>query len=282
MRFPDFFLVGAPKAGTTSIYAYFSRHPGIFVPKIKEPHFFSCPEVKDTYYEVPFIDTEPDYLKLFKGADEGQQTGDFSPSYLYYENAALRIKERCPDAKILMVLRDPVDRAISHYLMDLRDGYQDVELLECLMNHKDYPRHYREYVEVGKYSKPVKRYIDLFGRENVHVWLFDAFTSHTEETVCEMVKALGLDWDAKILQTAPKNRFQYYKYPFVKKIVFSNWAQWCLEAVPWRLKNGLKQIFLSDEKPDLSKESDALKRLFREDIEELEAILSKDLGHWLH
>lgn len=280
-RFPDFFLVGAPKSGTTSIYECFGRHPGIFVPKTKEPHFFSCPEAKDTYYEVTFVDAEPDYLELFREADEEQRIGDFSPSYLYYKNAAVRIKERCPDAQILMVLRDPVDRAISHYLMDRRSGYQDHSLKECLLNREDHPRFYREYVEVGEYSEQVERYLRLFGGDNVHIWLFETFASYTEQTVREMLSCLGLEWRKEIMQAGPQNRFQYYKYPIIQKIVMSGWARWFIDLVPQRLKGVVKQVALADDKPDLAAERNILRDMFREEVRELEKLLQRDLSHWL-
>ncbi len=117
---PNFFLVGAPKSGTSSFYEYLSAHPDIYLPKVKELHYFAYPEVADTYYDVPFVASESEYLGLFDNRRGEKCAGDLSPSYLYRELAADRIQRFQPDAKIIISLRNPIKRAISHYLMDVR------------------------------------------------------------------------------------------------------------------------------------------------------------------
>jgi hypothetical protein len=282
MRFPDFFLVGAPKAGTTSVYEYFSRHSKIFVPSIKEPHFFACPEVKNTYYDVPFMEEEEAYTALFEDADDTQRIGDFSPSYLFQKRSPSRIKSRCPKADILMILRNPVDRAISHYLMDVRSDYHNIPLADCIQQKDRYRLYYREYVEVGFYAKQVERYLREFASEQVHVWLFDAFASHTERVISEMVEALGLQVEPDMMSAHPQNRFQYYKYPLVKKIVYSGWAKQIALAIPKSLRDATKQLVLSDEKPTFDDERAMLRNIFADDIKALEDLIDQDLSHWLH
>lgn len=282
MRLPDFFLVGAPKAGTTSVYEYFSRHSNILVPSIKEPHFFACPEVKDTYYDVPFIDSEEAYAALFEGADDTQRAGDFSPSYLFQKQTPPRIRSRCPKADILMILRNPVDRAISHYLMDVRGSYHNIALADCIQQKDRYRLYYREYVEVGFYARQVERYLRAFAPDQVHIWLFDAFAANTEQVISEMVEVLELQMEPGMMRAAPQNRFQYYKYSLAKKIVYSGWAKQISRAIPKSWKEATKKLVLSDEKPSFEEERVVLRDMFVDDIKALERLIDQDLSHWLH
>src|SRR6266849_533449 len=131
---PNFFLVGAAKAGTTSAYAYLSQHPQVFFPRIKEPHFFT--RVRPSGEQRFFVEAITDrtaYLRLFRGARGFGVVGDASPSYLWHPHVAHRIRARVPDAKIAIILRDPVERAHSHYLMDYREGVQDLSFYEALV-----------------------------------------------------------------------------------------------------------------------------------------------------
>jgi len=120
VRAPDFFLVGAPKCGTTALYAMLGAHPEIFVSPIKEPDFFAADiraAVLGGRVSRPgeFVEDWSEYLALFSGAAPSQRLGEGSVCYLASGVAAAAIHERCPEARILMVLRDPADRLFSHY-----------------------------------------------------------------------------------------------------------------------------------------------------------------------
>ena len=129
----DFFVVGAARSGTTSLYQYLSQHPQVYLPPVKELNYFSQ-VTSDQYqdYEEPLpnktyhtkiIQSAESYDRLFEGASEGLLKGDVSPSYLWHHQTAKRIAEHNPNAKILVTLRHPVKRAFSHYLMAKSVGY---------------------------------------------------------------------------------------------------------------------------------------------------------------
>lgn len=282
MRLPDFFLVGAPKAGTTSVYNYLSQHPEIFTPAVKEPHFFSCPEVKDTYYEVPFVDEIDEYKSLFREASQTQKAGDFSTSYLHHKKAAHRIKRMCPNARILIILRDPVERAISHYLMDVRDGYQRLPLIECLKEKNNVDnRFYREYVDVGMYSSQIERYRDIFGGKKVKIFLFDNLVSRTEETLGKLMRHIRVDERVDISTKENHNEYQRFKYGFVKSILKSKVFQVFSKRIPVGVKNKAKSVFVSKDKPDLTRARSELQKVFRDDVVRLQNVIDKDLSGWL-
>jgi hypothetical protein len=171
-RYPDFFIVGAQRSGTTSLYEYLRQHPAVYMSAQKETHFFARDRVqvdKDLQ-----ISSESNYLKLFANAGRQQIVGEASPSYLWHPDAARRIQAKQPHAKIIAILRNPIARAYSHYQMDLADGMTPVPFYELIV------REYREagekvygtghlYVDLGLYARQLERYWDVFGRESVLV-----------------------------------------------------------------------------------------------------------------
>ena len=121
-RKPDFFIVGAPKCGTTSMFHYLRQHPQIFMPDNKEPHYFGKDLIK---MSDEFIDNEDEYLNLFKDAKSDQKLGEASTFYLYSKSAYKEIKEYNPDAKIIIMLRNPIDFLHSLHSQLLFSGYED-------------------------------------------------------------------------------------------------------------------------------------------------------------
>ena len=126
------FIVGAPKAGTSSLHFYLNQHPEICMSSVKEPNFFSAKEVENLYYNSQIVSSTKDYNSLFES--DVKIKGESSVSYLYYKEVAKRIYEYNAKAKIIIMLRKPVDRLFSHYLMDKRLGLCSVSLQEIYDN----------------------------------------------------------------------------------------------------------------------------------------------------
>ncbi len=195
---PNFFLVGAAKAGTTSAYAYLSQHPQIFFPRIKEPHFFT--QVKTTQAQRRFVEVITDraeYLRLFTGAHGFSVVGDASPSYLWHPEVPERIRARVPHAKVAIILRDPVERAHSHYLMDYREGIQDLSFYDALV--RDMNRREKGwgisslYFELGQYAQQVKRYLTTFHPRQIRVFFFEDFRRDVKGALRKFLQFLDLD-----------------------------------------------------------------------------------------
>ncbi|WP_353686678.1 sulfotransferase [Thermodesulfovibrio sp. 3462-1] len=202
-KIPNFFIVGAQKAGTTSLYEYLKEHPEIYMSPVKEPHYFA----KDLDYEnmrrdmkrtTIFIRTLEEYLELFNGVKNEKAIGEASPSYLYSKVAAYEIKKFNPDAKVIMILRDPVERAYSHYLMNLRDGLTSEkdfikEVLSDLKKPKKGWGISHLYIELGLYYEQVKRYLDTFPKDNVKILLYEDFKLNTYEVIKDIFSFLGVE-----------------------------------------------------------------------------------------
>jgi Sulfotransferase family len=195
---PNFFLVGAAKAGTTSAYAYLSQHPQVFFPRIKEPHFFT--QVRASPRQRAFVEAITDrakYLRLFREAHRFDVVADASPSYLWHPDVPHRIRAQVPEAKIAMLLRDPVERAYSHYLMDYRDGIQDLPFYDALVH--DLSRREKGwgisslYFELGRYAQQVSRYLEIFPPEQIRILFSEDFRRDVKRSLCELIEFLELD-----------------------------------------------------------------------------------------
>jgi len=161
-KWPNFLIVGAPRAGTTSLHNFLKRTEGVFMSPRKEPHYFSS--IESSYLYPPPIRDKKQYLALFNKIKGEKAVGEASTSYLWDPNAPKLIHEVIPNAKIIVSLRDPVERAYSHYLLRLSYGrktYSFSEAIrEALKPNVDY--YTGIIVRGGWYHKEVKRYLSFF------------------------------------------------------------------------------------------------------------------------
>lgn len=274
------FIVGAPKAGTTSLHYYLQQHPEVCMSAIKEPNFFTAANVSDLYYDVDPILNEDDYHLIFSDLKK-KVVGEASVSYLYYPLIADKIFEYNPKAKIIILLRNPVQRAFSHYLMDKRLGLCNVSLLEIIDNPQKHPQFYHQFVELGLYFSQVKRYIDVFGKEHVKLLMYDDLKLKVTSLLSSVFQFLSLDYVQ--VDTTVRNKFKapsnsiisaLYRFKFLRSSV--NFL------VPSRLLRSLKNLlFKESSKPKIDKEVlRKLALLYNKDIDQLSKLLNKDLSQW--
>lgn len=195
---PNLFIVGAPKCGTTAMYHYLKQHPEIFFAIAKEPHFFG----KDLSYSTIQL-TEDKYLSYFMGATQ-KWRGEASVFYLYSEDAAREIRAFSPDARIIIMLRAPVDMLYSLHSQYLFNEQEDIQNFEEAFAATDdrkagrrIPPHCRFlkglfYPDVARFTPQVKRYLEAFGREQVRIILYDDFKQRTVEVYREVLQFLGV------------------------------------------------------------------------------------------
>jgi sulfotransferase family protein len=191
---PNLFIVGAAKSGTTSLHVTLDDHPDVYMSPFKEPHFFSRPAV-DARHAAHFrqITAEDTYRGLFLEAGDAAIIGESSTSYLWEAGACRRIAERCPSAKIVICLRDPVERAFSHYLDNVRDGLERREFSQALADeHLHGADWLTGYLDVGRYAGQVHRYVDTF-QASVFVLYFERLVKDPEAELRRLVTFLDLD-----------------------------------------------------------------------------------------
>jgi hypothetical protein len=203
MRRPNFFIVGAPRCGTTSMYIYLWQHPEVYVSVHKEPHFFGS----DLSPLAGTVREEELYLALFAGAGGHPRVGESSVWYLLSERAASEIHAFAPDAKIIILLRDPVAMAHSLHSLYTRSGNEDLpdfeEALAAEAERREGNRlpagvYFPEgliYTDVVRHAAKVERYLDAFGRENVHCVLLEDLVRDTAAVYRRTLEFLGIDPD---------------------------------------------------------------------------------------
>jgi hypothetical protein len=199
-RKPNFFIVGAPKCGTTSLYDYLQQHDEIFMPAIKEPHYFAT----DLEYRG-YVRDRAAYYRLFSGSTGQLRLGEASVWYLYSEQAAANIRAEVGEAKIVVMLRNPVDMLYSLHNQFLVSGAEDIaDFVTALdaegdrrcgrrLPRTDYDVKLLEYSRVVDFAPQLERYFDTFGRENVHVVLYDDFKLDSENEYRRCLEFLKVD-----------------------------------------------------------------------------------------
>src|SRR5215203_3559900 len=171
MTMPNFLIIGAMKSGTTALYYYLEQHPEIYMSPVKEPNFFSSQGQQNAVDAVTNIGA---YQHLFKGASDEKAIGEASHSYLYEPGAATAIRRYIPEAKLIAILRNPIERAYSHFLHMVRSGTeplddftQALQEKEAVGVHKE--RTFQDYIGRGLYYEQLRRYFGTFPREQVKV-----------------------------------------------------------------------------------------------------------------
>ncbi len=297
---PNFLIVGAAKSGTTSLYHYLKQHPDIFMSAVKEPkfitsQFLSLPTngIGDAEIQKDTVKSYKDYRQLFKLSKGKKAVGEASADNLYYyEKAIPYIKKFLGDPRILIILRDPVERSYSAYMSLVRENREFLSFEDALVQEEYRKRDCWEYIwfykDVGFYHDQVKAYMENFSK--VKVYIYDDLKRDTTELIKDMYNFLEVDPsfipDVEIrynVSGVPKNIF-FHRFltepnpvkslakPFLR-ILFSD------RRIAVMVEN-LKIRNLS--KPEMNPETrEHLKGLYRDDIVKLQDLIDRDLSHWL-
>ncbi len=293
---PNFIIVGVARCGTTSLFHYLKQHPEIAMSKIKEPKYFSSCDLKlpqngigDNTVNTKVITDENSYEKLFFGLNNYKAVGEASSDYFYYyKNVIPRIKQKFGDIKIIVCLRNPVDRAFSAYNNLLRDSREYLPFNEALIAEEertsknwDWMWHYKKG---GLYSKALENYQKEF--TNVKVVLFDDLKLNTDMVLNDLFMFLGVKSNLKIdvstkysYSGKPKNSLISFltnrKNPFVfflREVVLRLMPRKYLEKVASKVFE--KETIDSDVQ-------NYLKSFFKDDILKLQLLIKRDLKNWL-
>ncbi len=273
---PNLFVVGAARAATTSLWRYLGQHPEIFMASVKEPHFFSAyrPPVYGGVYD------EASYLRLFAGATTPLQ-GEASPSYLWSEVAAGRIERVSPDAKILIVLRDPVERAHSLFWHRSRLGLEHESFAAAVSGELASASSERsQYVGRSRYATDVRRFVSLFG-VNVRVLLFEELVLDVPRALAGVLEFLQVDPAfAASIEPETHNSFAVPRGPLARRVLGSTHARRAARRlVPHELRWPIERRLLeTPPKPPLDPDTDRLLTdVFAPEVRELARVLGRPL-----
>lgn len=268
---PTFVIVGAMRAGTTSLYRYLADHPEVAFGSTKEIHFF----------DGRFSQGVEWYESHFEGAGDAGAVGEATPNYCYEPKAIERMAATVPDARLIMMLRDPANRAYSHYWHSRARGKETLEFDEALdaeaqrLTGDQFERSHFSYVDRGRYVPQIERILDHFPRDQLLVALFDDLKENPAElyrTVCSF-----LDVDAS---HRPSNLGEVIN-PFVT--FRSTGARRLVRRIPGPLKRAFNPILVkkSDGYPPMTPDHRRrLVEVFEPEIEAVERFLGRGLETW--
>jgi hypothetical protein len=291
--FPNFLIIGANKGGTSSFYVYLSQHPEIFMSAIKEPMFFLFND-SERKKNKPVESKEPDwkhwksvsdpeeYRAMFETPPGIKAAGEASTAYLANPACAQRIYDFNPRMKIIAILRNPVSRAFSNYLMYVRLGHEPKSFKACVDEERNGKRDYlpqgRHYLELGYYSDALSTYISRFGKENVKVYLIEELKEKPLWLFRDAFEFLGVDpsFTPDVSEKFNVNENVTRQNSFMKLMTRVVSHRHISKIIP----GGMKKFFNRELKLDDKLRSE-LRELYRDDIIKLQALTGKDLSAWL-
>ena len=295
---PNFLIVGAAKSGTTSLYQYLKQHPEIYMSPVKEPRFFAfegaAPDFAgpgDDRENRTTITTLEEYQKLFEGVTAERAIGEASPPYLYIPQTPQRIARHIPAAKLVAILRQPADRAFSNYLDKRSSGDEPHDEFSRALD--DEPQRIAEnwsfswhYAARGYYHRQLRPYFETFPREQIRVFLYEELETDAAAVVKEIFRFLEVDdtfvpnVDVRYRVSGKPKSAQVHRAlrssSTIKSVVKKALPKSIRAATKARLQasNTVRQRITPEDR-------ERLNSVFREDIEQLQALLDRDLSHWL-
>lgn len=271
-KWPNFFIIGAAKAGTTSLYAWLKQHPQVFMSPVKEPHFFSHDLVKTPRFVVTSLH---EYLRLFDRASGFKAIGEASASYFPFgRTVARRIKEKIPRAKIIVLLRDPLERAYADYLMYLRTGRESCATFYDALKFSPFSTVY-----IQTYAKPLREWLEVFGEKNTLVLLFEELKKNPRDLLIKVAEFLEIDlnpverikFSVENPGGVPRGKIGAMLLAFRTRVPFYSFP------LPKPFKRIARRLLLSAKPPIDPMAIDYLCPVFERDLEELESLLGRKL-----
>lgn len=274
MTLPNFLIIGAAKAGTTSLYHYLRQHPDVYLSPVKEPRYYWLEGVEEGV--VP-VRTREAYEKLFKGRKNERAIGEASPQYLNSPTAPDRIAADLRDVKLIVSLRNPAERAYSSYLGRIR-GATETRTLEEAM------RPGSHHVESSFYYPRLSRFFDRFPRNRIKVILFDDLNADTRAVVRELFEYLEIDPDFDVDTSTQHNQGGVPRSVPINT-AFRKTMRFLRSLVPtlheFNVTDRIQRPLLRKPEPMPPELRRRLLDLYRDDVIRTGELIGRDLTHWL-
>lgn len=294
------FIVGAAKSGTTALYYLLNQHPGVCTPVVKEPNYFcNIGNSSDPVHPgngpgdegTVWTKSLEKYHKLYDPQKQHSLKLDSSVSYLYSTTAASQIADYDPESKIIMVLRNPVERAFSHYKHLLRDGRETASFEEALSREEERIQKGWEFswhlTNMGMYSDQIQRYFDHFDRDQIRIFLFEDIKEDIASVVHEITSFVELEsYDYDLEQQS------HNESGLARSWLLSRMVNWVLgykatinKIIPPKITHKALQLFraVNVRKSDLKiadKTRHQLLAKFDAEIRKTEKLIDRNLEIW--
>ena len=287
MTLPNFIMIGVAKAGTTSFFHYLDQHPQIYMCPIKATNFFGYEDARNWKWmeegDPPLLRNFPvrtfeEYEASFAGASTEIAIGEVSPQYFRCPTAAQRIHDSIPNVKLIVSLRNPADRAFSGFLMRTRRGDAVKGFYEELSPQSS-------HVKEGFYYRRLKRYLDIFPKDRIKIYLFEEFRKEPARIVADLYEFLGVTTNFVPDTSTRHNPAGIPKIRLLNQLFFHptliNIAK---SVIPENIQGMAKRVQQQNLRaaPKLPAELRAeLLNHYREDILKLQELVDHDLSVWL-
>lgn len=299
---PNFLIVGAAKSGSTSLYHYLNQHPEVYMPRNKEPNYFVADYQKGMSKKCPSYNIDMrrmvfdsnDYYNLFNKVKEFHKAiGEASVTYLFKPDEAItKIKNELGDIKILIILRNPIKRAFSHYSYACELGFENLNFKEAIkMESERLNNNWSStfaYISQGMFCKQLIAYKKAFS--NVHILFLDDFINNKQHELKKIYNFLEIDPFFKNnfvenfnVSGIPKIRF-FHKYfvhdNFFKKIFKKILKNFISEKMLSKMLRKARLLNQGEKMILTNEENEILKLIYKKDIQCLSKFLQKDLKFW--
>lgn len=295
MIMPNFLIIGAAKAGTTALHTYLQQHPQIYMTPSKETNFFAF-EGRQIDFKGPgdealaeFSITDLDtYQQQFQNVTNELAIGEACPLYLYDPETAKRIKNYIPDVRLIIILRNPVERAYANFLHLIRDGREPVtDFTQALENEarriNENWEWFWHYTQVGYYGEQIQNYTQLFSPEQIKIYLYEDLKSNPLALFEDIFSFLEVDTSFQPDLTIRPNKSGMPKNKLLHQILTKpNLLKAALKPlIPAAIRQKIQHQNLA--KPSLlPKARQQLINIYKSDILHCQNLIDRDLSSWLN
>lgn len=293
-RLPDLEVIGPYKSGTTMLQRFLEEHPDVYVPERKEPNYWAfagmTPADRLLLPSARWSVLERDeYERLFDDVRDEEVVAEVSPEYLASPHALMRLAETGHAGRFVAILRNPVDRAYSDFMLYRRDGVEPLEDFEQALTEQ--PARAAQglptgfYLETGRYAAQLRPWIDTFGRDRVLILLFDDLRADAVETARRLYEFAGVDAGLTLIGQHPVNASgtpegRLLRTAYAARHRFAPHVRDRLRASVERVVDAQLQRRLTRTEID-DDVRDRLLGQFRDEIEALSDLLERPLDTWL-
>ena len=296
-RLPTFLVIGAARSGTTALYAYLQQHPQVFMSPIKEPNFFSFEgqslDVRGPGHD--YIDNSTtdlaSYRALFEDAPPQGAVGEASPLYLYAEQAPARIRHHLPEARLIAILRNPVEQAFSHFLYAKRQTLEPLDDFSAALDAQperaaDHWQPLFQYSRFPRYGEQLQRYYALFPAGQIQIHLYEDFEEDPQAVLADVFEFIGVDRAFEADVGYRPNVGGVPRSSFLQNLVMrpNLLSRVVGPLVPEELKRRVRDA-VSDRNVERPRLDDRTRERLRDELESdvriLQELIGRDLSAWL-
>ena len=282
---PNFFIVGGSRCGTTNMSYYLNEHPQVFIPYgLSEPYYFARLDIPNNFKRESMIRDYKKYLALFKKANNHRAVGEASSVYLSCPHSASEIKKAFPNSKIIISVRNPIERAHASYFsykfmkLDKRSFTEMLDWHENKIKNNEF--FIDSILESGFYSKHIKRFQENFSADKIKIIIFEEYVKNITPTINSILAFLGID-EKMEFDEQPKGAYRVPKNKMAKLLLENaTFRKTATKLIPTITRQNIGDKYFvkqTTKPPMLQQERERLKKIYESEVRELEILLGKKL-----